>query len=335
MPSPPILETIAHDPVLGRCKLIAEAWDAGGLYQVGSFPSWKRWSEWNGRYRDTLRALLKGTADAAPEMYLRIRGSEDLYSVRSSQASINFVTCHDGFTLRDLVSYNEKHNMENGEENRDGSNDNCSWNCGVEGDTEDPQILALRMRQMKNALTILLTSRGIPMLLAGDEFANTQSGNNNAYCQDNEISYLNWEDLDRNRDLYDYVRNLIAFRKAHPILRSASYDFSHNDTGYPELSFHGCDPWCPDESAPNLTFAYLYAEGARKYRTERDSFLYIAVNAHWETHTFHLPIIPSGMRWHLAFDASGDSFAPGQERPLDYAEDYTLGPRTSAVLVAR
>ena len=335
MPSPPILETIAHDPVLGKCKLIAEAWDAGGLYQVGSFPSWNRWSEWNGRYRDTLRALIKGAAEAAPEMYRRIRGSDDLYGSRSSNASVNFITCHDGFTLHDLVSYNEKHNLDNGENNRDGANDNNSWNCGVEGDTQDPQILDLRKRQMKNALTILMTSRGIPMLLAGDEFANTQHGNNNAYCQDNEISYLNWDDLDRHRDQYDYVRNLIAFRKAHPILRSSSYDFSHNDTGYPELSFHGCDPWCLDESAPALTFAYMYAEGAEKYQAETDSFLYIAVNAHWETHTFHLPIIPSGMRWHLAFDASGDSFAPGQERPLDYAEDYTLGPRTSAVLVAR
>ena len=274
-------------------------------------------------------------ADAAPDMCLRIRGSVVLYSASSSQASITFVTCHDGFTLRDLVSYNEKHNLENGEENRDGSNDNCSWNCGVEGDTEDPQILALRMRQMKNALTILLTSRGIPMLLAGDEFANTQSGNNNAYCQDNEISYLNWEDLDRNRDLYDYVRNLIAFRKAHPILRSTSYDFSHNDTGYPELSFHSCDPWNLDEHAPNLTFAYLYAEGTQKYKTESDAFLYIAVNMHWEAHTFHLPIIPAGMRWHLAFDSSGASFGPGQERELEQVQEYALGPRTSAVRVAR
>ena len=335
MPSPPILETIAHDPVLGKCKLIAEAWDAGGLYQVGSFPSWNRWSEWNGRYRDTLRALMKGDADAAPQMYRRIRGSDDLYGARSAEASINFVTCHDGFTLHDLVSYNEKHNLENGEDNRDGSNDNISWNCGVEGATDDPQILALRTRQIKNAFTILLTSRGIPMLLAGDEFANTQFGNNNAYCQDNEISYLNWEDLEKQEDLFDYVRNPIAFRKAHPILRSASYDFSHNDTGYPELSFHGCDPWCLDESAPNLTFAYLYAEGAQKYKTEKDSFLYIAVNEHWEMHSFRLPIIPAGMKWHLAFDSSGESYAPGQERLLDQTQDYTLGPRTSAVLVAR
>ena len=335
MPSPPILETIAHDPVLGKCKLIAEAWDAGGLYQVGSFPSWNRWSEWNGRYRDTLRALMKGDAAAAPQMYRRIRGSDDLYGARSAEASINFVTCHDGFTLHDLVSYNEKHNLENGEDNRDGSNDNISWNCGVEGATDDPQILALRTRQIKNAFTILLTSRGIPMLLAGDEFANTQFGNNNAYCQDNEISYLNWEDLEKHKDLFDYVRNLIAFRKAHPILRSASYDFSHNDTGYPELSFHGCDPWSLDESAPNMTFAYLYAEGAQKYKTEKDSFLYIAVNEHWEMHSFRLPIIPAGMKWHLAFDSSGESYAPGQERLLDQPQDYTLGPRTSAVLVAR
>ena len=335
MPSPPILETIAHDPVLGKCKLIAEAWDAGGLYQVGSFPSWNRWSEWNGRYRDTLRALMKGDAAAAPQMYRRIRGSDDLYGARSAEASINFVTCHDGFTLHDLVSYNEKHNLENGEDNRDGSNDNISWNCGVEGATDDPQILALRTRQIKNAFTILLTSRGIPMLLAGDEFANTQFGNNNAYCQDNEISYLNWEDLEKHKDLFDYVRNLIAFRKAHPILRSASYDFSHNDTGYPELSFHGCDPWSLDESAPNMTFAYLYAEGTQKYKTEGDSFLYVAVNEHWEMHSFRLPIIPAGMKWHLAFDSSGESYAPGQERLLDQPQDYTLGPRTSAVLVAR
>ena len=335
MPSPPLLETIAHDPVLGKCTLIAEAWDAGGLYQVGSFPSWNRWSEWNGRYRDTLRAFLKGGADAAPDMYQRIRGSEDLYGTRSSQASINFVTCHDGFTLRDLVSYNEKHNLENGEDNRDGTNDNNSWNCGVEGECDDPEILALRNRQMRNALTILLTSRGVPMLLAGDEFANTQYGNNNAYCQDNEISYLNWEDLDKNQDLFAYVRNLIAFRRAHPILRSTSYDFSHNDTGYPELSFHGCEPWCLDESAPNLTFAYMFAEGCQKYGTQRNTFLYIAVNMHWEPHMFHLPVIPADMKWHLAFDSSGQSFAPGQEKLLEGIGEYMLEARSTLVLVAQ
>ena len=335
MPSPPILETIAHDPVLGKCKLIAEAWDAGGLYQVGSFPSWNRWAEWNGKYRDTLRSLLKGNADAAPAMYRCIRGSDDLYGPRGAEASINFVTCHDGFTLHDLVSYNEKHNLENGEDNRDGSNDNNSWNCGAEGDTDDEQILALRERQMRNAFTILLTSRGIPMILSGDEFANTQFGNNNAYCQDNDISYLNWEDLKKHGSLFTYVRNLIALRRAHPILRSASYDFSHNDTGYPELSFHSCEPWNLDEQAPNLTFAFLYAEGKSKYGMEKDTFLYILVNMHWEPHAFRLPIIPEGRRWHLACDSSGLSFAPGQEQPLENADSYPLEARTCAVLVTR
>ena len=334
MPSPPILETIAHDPVLGKCKLIAEAWDAGGLYQVGSFPSWNRWAEWNGRYRDALRTFLKGGAEAAPEMYRRIRGSDDLYRSRSTEACVNFVTCHDGFTLRDLVSYNEKHNLANGEDNRDGTDDNRSWNCGAEGETDDAEILALRERQMRNAFTILMTSRGIPMILAGDEFGNTQFGNNNAYCQDNEISYLNWDNLEKYGGLFDYVRNLIAFRKEHPVFRSDFYDFGHNDTGYPELSFHSCEPWCLDESAPNLTFAYMYAEGKERYGREKDTFLYTAVNMHWEAHTFRLPVIPAGMRWYLAFDSSGTSFAPGEEELLEGTEAYPLGARTCAVLIA-
>jgi glycogen operon protein len=170
MASPPVLETLAQDPVLGKTKLIAEAWDAGGLYQVGSFPAWGRWAEWNGRFRDCLRGFVKSGAECGPEMVLRLQGSPDLYGNRSAEASINFVTCHDGFTLNDLVSYNDKHNESNGEGNRDGANDNNSWNCGVEGATDDPEILALRARQAKNAVALLLLSRGVPMLLAGDEF---------------------------------------------------------------------------------------------------------------------------------------------------------------------
>ena len=336
MISPPLLETIAHDPVLGKCKLIAEAWDAGGLYQVGSFPSWNRWSEWNGKYRDCLRIFLKGGAEAAPELYRRIRGSSDLYAERGSDASINFITCHDGFTLYDLVSYNEKHNLDNGENNADGADRNDSWNCGAEGETEDKEIMALRARQMRNALTILMTSRGVPMLLSGDEFANTQYGNNNAYCQDNDISYLNWKNLEKWQDLNTYVRNLIALRKAHPVLRSSSYEFGHNDTGYPELSFHGTSPWCLNEDEPNLTFAYLYAEGTQKYCTEKTTFLYVAVNAHWEPHVFGLPIIPEGMKWHLSCDsAQGLSYAPGEEKLLDAVDSYSLPARSSAVLLAR
>jgi glycogen operon protein len=333
MMNPPLLESIAGDEVLGKTLLIAEAWDAGGLYQVGTFPAYGRWSEWNGMYRDCLRRFIKGEAERLPELILRIRGSDDLYRQRGPTASINFVTCHDGFTLYDLVSYNEKHNWDNGEENRDGTNDNASWNCGAEGSTDDPEIIALRMRQMKNMLTVLLTSRGIPMLLSGDEFANTQYGNNNAYCQDNEISWLDWNQLERYRDLYDYVRRLIAFRKAHPVLRADGYDFSHNGTGYPELSFHGTQAWNLDEHSPGLSFAYMYAEDHVRYCTERDAFIYVAVNAYWETQHYGLPILPEGFQWGLAFESHDVSTDVNDERPLEDQSGIVLGPRSAAVLI--
>ena len=297
MVAPPLLESLARDPVLGRTKLIAEAWDAGGLYQVGSFPSWKRWSEWNGRYRDCVRQFIKGDGGKAPELLQRISGSPDLYEGRAPAASINFITCHDGFTLYDLVSYNDKHNEANGEGNRDGSNENYSWNCGWEGDTEDREILDLRFRQMKNMLTVLLMSRGVPMILSGDEFANTQHGNNNAYCQDNEISWLNWDRLKENRDLFEYVKKLIVFRKAHPVLRAKDFGFGYNGTGYPDISFHGLTPWEHSRDENTLTPACLWAEDHGKYGTEKDVFIYLAINAHWEDHEYRLPIIPGGFRW--------------------------------------
>ena len=336
MISPPLLETIAHDPVLGKCKLIAEAWDAGGLYQVGHFPSWNRWSEWNGKYRDCLRVFLKGGGEAAPELCARIQGSQDLYAGRDASASINFITCHDGFTLYDLVSYNEKHNLANGEDNRDGCDRNDSWNCGVEGETDDPGILALRERQMRNAFTILLTSRGVPMLLSGDEFANTQYGNNNAYCQDSDISYLDWGRLETHQKLQQYVRDLIAFRKAHPALRSVSYDIGRNDTGYPDLSFHSTTPWQHDPYGAALTFAYLFAEGKETYHTAQTSFIYVAVNAYWEDQTFRLPIIPEGMRWYLVCDSGKSvSASPGEEKPINTDGTYSLMARSTAILIAR
>ncbi len=333
MVHPPLLDIIANDVVLGKSFLIAEAWDAGGLYQVGSFPAFGRWSEWNGKYRDCLRKFIKGEGYCAPELVRRIRGSDDLYGFRGPKASVNFVTCHDGFTLYDLVSYNEKHNEANGEENRDGCNDNDSWNCGVEGETDDVEVNDLRFRQMKNMLTILLTSRGIPMLLSGDEFANTQWGNNNAYCQDNEISWLDWSFLKKNKELYDYVRSLIAFRKAHPVLRANSFEFAHNGTGYPELSFHSLIPWEFEENADTLTFAYLYAEDHNKYKTESDSFIYVAVNAHWEEHRFTLPVLPEGFQWRLAFEAYGLCSEPGAAETHDNQTGINLGPRTTAVLI--
>ena len=305
MVAPPLLESLARDPVLGRSKLIAEAWDAGGLYQVGCFPSWRRWSEWNGRYRDCVRRFIKGDYRAAPELLQRISGSPDLYEGRVPASSVNFITCHDGFTLRDLVSYNDKHNEANGEGNRDGSNDNCSWNCGQEGETRDPEVLDLRLRQMKNMLTVLLTSRGVPMLLSGDEFANTQYGNNNAYCQDNEVSWLDWDQLDKNKDLFTFVRKLIAFRMEHPVLRAREFSFGYNGTGYPDLSFHGLTPWEHDWNSETLTVACLWAEDHEKYKTGQDAFLYLAVNAHWEDHVFRLPVIPAGFTWHTEAASSG------------------------------
>ena len=326
MLDPPLLDSIAHDSVLGKCMLIAEAWDAGGLYQVGSFPSWNRWSEWNGRYRDCVRRFIKGGAEYAPELYRRIKGSDDMYADRSAAAAINFITCHDGFTLYDLVSYNTKHNEENGEDNRDGTNDNDSWNCGAEGETDDEEINALRSRQMKNMMTILLTSRGIPMLLSGDEFANTQWGNNNAYCQDNEISWLDWTYLEKNRSLFDFLCKLIAFRKAHPVLKTDRYDFDVNGTGYPELSFHGTNAWDIDEYSPGLCFAYMYAEDHVKYGTKKDCYIYVAVNAHWEEHTYELPVIPDGLSWKTRADTSGAC------RILDSAA--VLPPRTTLLLAA-
>ena len=335
MVSPPLIDALAHDAVLGRTKLIAEAWDAGGLYQVGNFPSWNRWSEWNGKYRDCARRFVKGDGGCAPELFMRIGGSGDLYSARGPAASINFITCHDGFTMHDLVSYNNKHNEANLENNNDGSNDNNSWNCGAEGSTDDPEILALRQRQIRNFLTLLLTSRGIPMLLSGDEFANTQFGNNNAYCQDNEISWLDWKRLDAHQDLAEYVRTLLALRTAHPVLRARNFDEGKNGTGFPELSFRSADAQELDRGAPSLTFAVMYAEDHVKYGTEKDAFLYIMINAHWEEHDFTLPVLPKGMQWKLVCDSKGVCFPAGEEAPLIVPSRFTLGPRESAVLIGQ
>ena len=215
---PPLLRSLAFDPILGNVKLIAEAWDAGGLYQVGSFPSWKRWAEWNGRYRDDMRCFLKGDPGMAGIAAQRMTGSPDLYDpvYRGGNASVNFLTCHDGFTLNDLYSYNQKHNEANGWNNTDGYDDNNSWNCGVEGDTDDPDILALRRKMMMNACAVLMCSRGTPMFLSGDEFCDTRYGNNNPYCQDNAISWLDWSLYEKNRDMFEFFRYMIAFRMDHP-----------------------------------------------------------------------------------------------------------------------
>lgn len=231
MDNPPLLRNLAYDPVLSNVKLIAEAWDAGGMYQVGSFPASRRWAEWNGRYRDALRSYLKGDVWHAHDAAWSIAGSGDLYggfydSTNSNYAGynscVNFLTCHDGFTMYDLYAYNDKHNEGNGWRNTDGSNDNRSWNCGCEGETQDPEVLNLRFRMIRNACAVLMCSRGTPMFLAGDEFGNTQYGNNNSYCQDNEISWLDWNLLKKNHDLFEFFQFMIHYRMSHPIIRKNS-----------------------------------------------------------------------------------------------------------------
>ena len=339
MTNPPLLETLAHDAILSKCKLIAEAWDAGGLYQVGNFPSWGRWAEWNGKYRDIVRRFIKGDANITSEFVERILGSKDLYNNRSSNASVNFITCHDGFTLYDLVSYNEKHNIANGENNCDGTNDNNSWNCGCEGETTDVSIVELRKKQIKNAITILLMSRGIPMILSGDEFCNSQFGNNNAYCQDNEISWLNWDMLKKNNDIYNYFKNIIKFRKLHPVLKNSSYDMGINKTGYPEVSLHGETPWNTDNISNSLYLAIMFVEDKYKYNVKDDTFIYMAINMHWEMHKFNLPIIPANQKWYKFCDTSSkygeDIFEENNYILIENQNEIYVNPRSIIILTGK
>jgi glycogen operon protein len=335
LPNPPLLESLAADPVLRDCKLIAEAWDAGGLYQVGSFPNYHRFSEWNGKFRDTVRRFVKGDEGVAGELATRLLGSPDLYGGRAPTAGVNFVTAHDGFTLHDLVSYNDKHNEANGEGNRDGDNDNNTWNCGVEGDTDDERVLALRARQMRNLLLLLLTSHGIPMLVAGDEFGRTQRGNNNAYCQDNDLSWVDWSLADTNAGLLRFTRAAIAFRRAHPALRRPWHLRGHRDSGlFPEVSWHGERAWTPDWSpGMRLVAAMLYHHGP-----DGHDCVYVAANAHWDGRELELPVLPDGLAWHLFADTAQpdgtDVHLPGEEPPLT-GDRVWVEPRSTVVLVAK
>lgn len=331
--SPPLLEAIAGDPVLAKTKLIAEAWDAAGLYQVGTFPNWGRWAEWNGRFRDDIRRFVRGEANMVAGLATRLAGSSDLYQYgREPGHGINFVTSHDGFTLYDLVSYNDKHNSGNGEENRDGDSNNLSWNCGAEGPADDPQIQALRERQVRNFATLLLLSRGVPMILAGDEFGRSQKGNNNAYCQDNAISWLNWEQLATNHGLYRFFRLLIAFRKEYALLR---YDSFMVKDGYgPEISWHGTRLGQPDWSGESRSLA-MHLSGSTPQGRAKDMFL--IANAHWEPKEFELPRLES-RHWLRFVDTNyqGDEAITELDkmRPLNEQCVYHVGSRSIAVLMA-
>lgn len=305
MANPPILETLAFDPVLGKMKLIAEAWDAGGLYQVGSFPSWNRWAEWNGRYRDDMRSFLKGDDGMAGNAITRITGSRDLYSPesRGHKASVNFMTCHDGFTLYDLYSYNEKHNEKNGWNNTDGDNNGHSWNCGAEGETDDPNVNGLRRRLIKNAFAALLCSRGPAMFFAGDEFCNTQFGNNNAYCQDNIISWLDWSRLEEFKEIHDFVRHMIQFRKEHPILRKMTKPSSCQ---FPEISVHNGTPFNASTDYKTKLIGIMYA-GRNEEDTE-DDIVFYCMNAYWEPLVMQLPVLPNGKHWHVDTNTNAEYF---------------------------
>ncbi|MFB0533890.1 MAG: glycogen debranching protein GlgX [Anaerolineae bacterium] len=328
--SPPILWEIESDPVLAGTKIIAEAWDAAGLYQVGSFIG-HRWAEWNGRFRDDVRRFVKGDSDTVARLAARITGSPDLYTQpdREPNRSINFVTSHDGFTLNDLVSYNVKYNEANGENNHDGADINFSWNCGVEGPTDDPAVEALRLRQFKNFLTILLVSQGTPMLLMGDEVRRTQQGNNNAYCQDNEISWFDWGGVERHAGLLRFVRGLIHFTQAREIFREERFWTATEGGEAPHITWHGVHLGQPDwgHDSHTLAFTLRHPEGG--------DHLHVMLNAYWEPLTFELPPLQAGERWHRIVDtalpAPDDFSDPEAAPPLD--ENWYRGEARSAVVL--
>ncbi len=331
--NPPLLERIAEDPILRDTKLIAEAWDSGGAYQVGTFPG-QRWSEWNGQYRDDIRRFWRGDPGMVATLASRICGSADLYqhSGKEPLNSINFIACHDGFTLNDLVSYKYKHNEANGEDNYDGMKENYSENYGVEGETHDPAIKAIRLRLIKNMLATLFVSRGVPMLLGGDEFRRTQQGNNNTYCQDNEVSWYNWELMQQNLELLRFTREIIAFRKRYWVLRTERfytdrdiYWFDHNGENH---------NW----GASSCTLGCLIYPGEDQVTVLSD-VLCLLFNAGRSETEFILPSMEGGGKWYLAVDTAksspDDIRLAGNEEFLDMQDRYRLQPRSMVILVSR
>lgn len=342
MNNPPLLRTLANDSILSNVKLIAEAWDAGGLYQVGSFPASGRWAEWNGRYRDSLRSYLKGDSWNAWDAAWSISGSGDLYggyydNTHSNYAGynscVNFLTCHDGFTLYDLYAYNDKHNEANGWNNTDGANDNRSWNCGAEGETDDPEVLSLRRRMIRNACAVLMCSRGTPMFLAGDEFGNTKFGNNNSYCQDNITSWLDWRMLEKNKDLFEFFKFMIAFRKKHPVIHK---QLPTSVCGMDPIHTHNLNAEETDIPRDARTFCVSFA-GYDKEKG-KDDLIYVAVNTFWEDVTITLPNLHGRGAWHLSVNTYGDGnghycYPEGQEVRID--RSFVMRPRSVAVFTGR
>ncbi len=331
---PPVVWQIELSETLADTKIIAEAWDAAGLYQIGYFPG-TRWAEWNGRFRDDVRRFVKGDPGLVGQVAWRIAGSADLYQASGHLPinSVNFITCHDGFTLNDLVSYNDKHNEANGEGNRDGISDNLSWNHGVEGPTDDPEVDALRRRQIKNFCAILLLSQGVPMLLAGDEVRRTQQGNNNAYCQDNELNWLDWDNLAKNADTFRFFQEMIAFRKAHPIVhRPRFFRGEQNERGLADITWHGTRLGAPDWNDPGTRVLAFTLGGFGD-----DPDVHVMMNMYWEPIAFEVPSVP-GREWCRAIDTSlptpQDIVEVSQASPMP-ASSYQVGGRSVVVLVSR
>jgi isoamylase len=332
MAAPPVLWDIETDPVLANVKLIAEAWDAAGLYQVGSFAG-DSWKEWNGRFRDDVRAFLKGDDRTVGALACRLIGSPDVYEHerREPEQSINFVTCHDGFTLNDLVSYNAKHNEENGEDNRDGADDNRSWNCGVEGPTDDPGIERLRNRQVKNFLALTLLSVGTPMLLAGDEVRRTQRGNNNAYCQDDETSWFDWSLLAQHADVHRFAKGLIALRTSRK-LPAERFDMTLGELlGRNPVEWHGVRLRAPDWSD------WSHSVAATSRLLSHRMVLHVMINAYWERLDFEIPP-PDGAPWRRVIDTaldSPDDIRGWADAPAVRGPTYAVQPRSIVLLIAR
>jgi glycogen operon protein len=335
MPSPPVLWDIDSDPVLAGTKLIAEAWDAAGLYQVGSFIG-DSWREWNGRFRDDIRSFFRGDDGSVGNLADRLLGSPQIYGhkKREAEESVNFITAHDGFTLNDLVSYNQKHNEANGEDNRDGGNDNRSWNSGVEGPSDDPTIEKLRNRQVKNLLTVTLLSLGLPMISMGDEVRRTQQGNNNAYCQDNEISWFDWTLVAKHAGLLRFV-TLINSRRLFRDLEPAQQDLSLNEILVAaNKAWHGVKPGQPDWGDSSHSLA-ISAEASNK-----ELLFYVILNAYWEALEFELPRKGDDDRdpWHRWIDTTLDSpqdIVEWETAPAVPGRTYRAGPRSVVVLFAR
>ena len=333
LPNPPVLWDIESDPLLAGTKLIAEAWDAAGLYQVGSFVG-DTWQEWNGRFRDDVRRFLRGDNGSVSRVATRLLGSPDIYGHedREAEQSINFVTCHDGFTLNDLVSYNRKHNEANGENNCDGSDDNLSWNCGAEGPTDDPTIEALRNRQVKNFFVLEMLAAGIPMLLMGDEVRRTQQGNNNAYCQDSEISWFDWSLLERHADVHRFVKLLCAFRQQRDVVTEESKITLNQLLQRAKIEWHGVTLNRPDWSEHSHSLAFTFRSLHARF------LLHGMLNAYWEPLTFELPAVPTNSQqpWRRCVDTalkSPDDFCPWQAAPFVEQSNYTVKSRSIVMLV--